>query len=206
MNRVLLVLDGWVHPPYRGRLELKQTLADLSGFSFDEASSLPQAVQAGLSDYAAAVLYYHHPKAALTAAEVDAFRTFVHGGGGVLAVHSATASYKPSLGYFEVLGGRFVGHGPVETIDIRPARAHDPIFEGIPAFTVRDELYLHELQPDIDVHFEADHQGKTVPVVWTRTVGKGRVCYTCPGHRAASMQHESVREVLRRGLKWVSDA
>jgi type 1 glutamine amidotransferase len=126
----------------------------------------------------------------------------VKGGGGVLAVHSATASYKPTRGYFEVLGGRFTGHGPVEEFEIRPARDDDPIFSGIPAFIVRDELYLHELWPDIDAHFYADHQGKPVPMVWTRTLESGRVCYVCPGHRSASMQHPAVREILRRGLQW----
>ena len=40
-----------------------------------------------------------------------AFDGFVRAGGGVLAIHSATASFKGSPAYFEVLGGRFVGQG-----------------------------------------------------------------------------------------------
>lgn len=203
MKRILLVLAGWVHPPYRGQLWLKETLAELPDLSFDQVPTLAEAVQHGLSGYDALVLYYHHPQVALTDAELEAFGAFVRKGGGVLAVHSATASYKPTPGYFEVLGGRFTGHGPVQSFDVRPARADDPIFAGIPAFTVHDELYLHELQPDIDVHFQADHEGKAEPMVWTRTVGEGRVCYACPGHRSASMKNEAVREILRRGMRWV---
>lgn len=203
MKRILLVLAGWVHPPYRGQLWLKEGLAEIGGYSFDEVSSLQEAVRRPLSDVDAMVLYYHHPGVALTAEELTLFRSFVSRGGGVLAVHSATASYKPTPGYFEVLGGRFIGHGPVEPFEIRPARDADPIFGGIAAFVVKDELYLHELQPDIEVHFHADHQGKAEPIVWTRSVGSGRVCYVCPGHRSASMKHDSVREILRRGLLWV---
>jgi type 1 glutamine amidotransferase len=206
MKRVLLVLSGLIHPPYRGRLWLKEALAELAGYSFDEVSSLAEAVQRPLSDYDAMVLYYHHRDVPLTDAELTSFRSFVSNGGGVLAVHSATASYKPTRGYFEVLGGRFTGHGPVQSIEVRPVRGASPIFEGIPAFTVHDELYVHELQPDLDVHFVAEHQGKAEPMVWTRAYGSGRVCYACPGHRAASMQHESVREILRRGLTWVVHA
>ena len=200
---VLLVLAGWVHPPYRGRLLLKRVLRELSGFSFDEVSSLAEAVSCGLAGYRAAVLYYHHKSAVLTDGQIGAFRTFVGRGGGVLAVHSATASYKATPAYFEILGGRFVGHGPVGPIIVQPAEAADPIFGGIGPFTVRDELYLHELQPDIRVHFTATYQGKAEPMVWTREVGAGRVCYLCPGHRAASMRVPAVQEILRRGVHWV---
>lgn len=204
MKQVLLVLAGWVHPPYRGVQWLKQTLAELPGFAFDEVQSLAEANQRGMSRYDALVLYYHHSHDVLTDDELESFRSFVNDGGGVLAVHSATASYKPTRGYFEVLGGRFIGHGPVQPIEIRPVRGDDTIFGGISAFTVRDELYLHELQPDIEIRFTAEHEGKPQPMVWTRNAGKGRVCYLGPGHRSASMQHEAVQEIVRRGMKWVT--
>lgn len=201
---VLLVSAGWVHPSYRARALLRGALAELAGYAFDEVSTLAQAVRRPLSAYDALVLYYHHRNVPLAAADLDAFRAFVHGGGGVVAVHSATASYKPTPGYCQILGGCFAGHGPVTRLEISPARDDDPVFGGIPAFTVKDELYLHTLQPDIQVHFHAQHEARRVPVVWTRTVGNGRVCYICPGHRAASMRHPSVRAILHRGLRWVS--
>ena len=201
--RVLLASAGWVHPPYGGRLALKRGLAAIPGFSFDELTSLPEAVQRPLSGYRAVVLYYHHSNAALTDAELEAFGTFVKTGGGVLAVHSATASYKTTPGYFEILGGRFLTHGPVTTMEIQPTEVGDPIFGGIPSFTVRDELYVHELQPDIRVHFGATYQGKVEPIVWTRELEAGRVCYVGPGHCSASMQNPTVAEILRRGMNWV---
>jgi len=203
MKKVLLVLAGLVHPPYRGRQWLKQTLAELPDFAFDEVTSLAEAALRPLSDYDALVLYYHHRDDALSAAELTAFREFVIAGGGVLAVHSATASYKRTPAYFEIVGGRFIGHGPVEPIEIRPSAPDDPIFAGIPAFTITDELYLHELQPDLHIHFETTHKGEAAPMVWTRTVGSGRVCYACPGHRSASMREPAVQEILKRGLQWV---
>ncbi len=202
----MLVLAGWVHPPYRGRLLLKQALTGLSGFSFADVSSLAEAVRRGLSGYRAVVLYYHRKYAALTDDEIAAFRTFVSRGGGVLAVHSATASYKATPAYGEILGGRFVGHGPVGPITIQLAEAGDAIFGGIAPFTVNDELYLHALQPDIRVHFTATYEGKPVPMVWTREAEAGRVCYVCPGHRAASMRVPAVQEILRRGVHWVCRA
>lgn len=149
------------------------------------------------------VLYFHAADISPTAlAKLDAF---VGGGGGVLALHSATASFKEEPHYFEMLGGRFTGHGPVSTFALRPT-AEAEVFEGVPAFTVRDECYLHETSPDITVHFTAQVGQLTVPAVWTYQYGAGRVCYAVPGHCASSMRHSLFQEVLRRGLAWVSDS
>jgi type 1 glutamine amidotransferase len=71
-------------------------------------------------------------------------------------------------------------------------------------FTIRDELYLHELNPGIEVHFAANHAGQDVPIVWTYRYGRGKVCYAVPGHTSGSMTHPAVQEILRRGLKWVA--
>ncbi|HYD49898.1 MAG TPA: ThuA domain-containing protein [Terriglobales bacterium] len=204
MTKLLLVSTGLIHPPYGGRAAVKETLAQIPGIDLDEVSSLEEALQRPEAPaYAAMVLYYHFPNARLSEPQLAAFRSFVECGGGVLAIHSATASYKPSLPYFEVLGGRFTGHGPVSSLQIRPY-GDSEIFAGVASFSVTDELYLHQQQPDLRVHFVAEHEGKPVPVVWTRELGAGRVCYVCPGHRSASMRHDSVREILRRGVRWVS--
>lgn len=201
---ILLVSAGWVHPPFRGRSLLKQTLAEEPRNRIDEVATLAEAVARGLPKYDALVLYYHHRDAALSAAELAAFQDYVAAGGGVLAVHSATASYKRTPEYFAVLGGRFNGHGPVEPIEVRPSPSASGVFAGIEGFTVKDELYVHELQPDVQFEFETTYEGRPAPMVWTRTVGRGRVCYACPGHRSASMAHPSVQAILRRGLAWVA--
>ncbi len=202
----LLVSAGFVHPPWRGRRALRDLLSSEPGFAFDEVSSLTEAAQRDLTQYAVLVLYYHHRDTPLADADLAAFRDFVEAGGGVLAVHSATASYKPTAAYFDVLGGRFIGHGPVHAIDVRPTADADSIFAGIGPFTVTDELYLHERHGDFRVHFDTEHEGRREPMVWTREVGRGRVCYSCPGHRSASMYHPAVQEILRRGLRWVCRA
>ena len=60
-------------------------------------------------------------------------------------------------------------------------RVKDDIFD-IGDFVIKDELYIHELEPGIDVHFTAKHKGRDIPVVWTYHYGKGNVCYAVPGH------------------------
>jgi type 1 glutamine amidotransferase len=200
MNQVLLITDGIFHPPLLGRLILHRTLKKMPGYRFEQIRSLEQAPE-NLDPYSAMVVYFHHKKIAKNA--VDAFERYVSGGGGVLAIHSATASAKENRRFTNVLGGRFVGHGPVEPFVVSPASPESEIFSGISAFEVTDERYLHETQPDIETHFTTEHEGELVPIVWTRTHGKGRVCYACPGHKAASLRIPAYQEILRRGLDWV---
>jgi type 1 glutamine amidotransferase len=199
---VLLVTDGLWHPPLAGRAALARALAGLEQFSFQHLRVL-EALPDPLDGVAALVLYFHHPRLSSKAlARLDAF---VQGGGGVLAVHSATASFKGTRRYFQILGGRFTGHGQVAPIRVEPTAGENTPFEGIGAFTVTDELYLHDLQPEIRVHFSAAGPGGAVPVVWTYPYGAGRVCYCMPGHRAASVKNPVYQEVLRRALLWVAE-
>ena len=199
-KNVILVTDGFFHPPRGARKVLHQALAQLNGFSFHQIHSLEQ-LPADVEKYAALALYFHHKT--LSASTLDRLDSFVKYGGGILAIHSATASFKSEQRYFDIIGGRFTGHGAVETIAIRQTR--DDVFGRMGDFSVKDELYLHELQPGIDVHFVARHAGQDVPVVWTYRYGKGRVCYAVPGHTVESMKHPVMQEILRRGLQWVTE-
>jgi type 1 glutamine amidotransferase len=200
MKKALLITDGIVHPPIWGRKILRKTLAQLNGFSFHPISSLEK-LPADLEPFCALVLHYHHRK--ISERALKRLTDFVKKGGGVLAIHAATASFKKTLPYFEILGGRFIGHGSVERIKIR--KVQDDIFENIPDFVIRDELYIHELQPGIEIHFSATHAGKEVPIVWTLHYGAGKVCYAMPGHNTGTMRNPTYQRILQRGLEWVTE-
>jgi type 1 glutamine amidotransferase len=199
MKKVLLVTAGIFHPTYFGRMALHRSLHQLDGFSFDRVASLKQ-LPSNLLPYSALVLHYHHK--AVSERALHALKEYVANGGGILAIHAATASFKASLPYFEILGGRFIGHGQVEKIEVTKIR--DEIFHGIGDFTVRDELYIHELHPGIEVHFTAKHEGRDVPIVWTYRYGKGKVCYAGPGHTTSTMKNQTYQQLLQRGLNWVT--
>lgn len=214
MKKVLLVTDGIFHPTLLGRLALHKALASLTprpspsgrgnrvrgNFPFVHVSSLEK-LPADLKPFSAFVLHYHHNT--ISDSALAKLEQFVKNGGGILAIHAATASFKEILPYFEILGGRFIGHGAVEPFEVK--RVRDDIFGGIDYFVVRDELYIHELQPGIEVHFTAKHEGQDVPVVWTYRYGKGKICYAVPGHTTESMKNRTYQEVLKRGLEWVCE-
>ena len=200
MRSVLLVSAGVFHPPLLARMRLRCILAELPGYRLQSTRSLVALSQVSRDEFAGIVLYYHRQRVA--PANVTALTNFVQQGGGLLAIHSATASFKQSDDYFALLGGRFAGHGPVEAITVQPSATAVPIFGEIRPFTILDELYRHEHKTELQVHFYAVRQEEQVPLVWTRLVGNGRVCYVGPGHRSATMRHPAMRQILQKGLQW----
>lgn len=200
MKKVLLVTAGIFHPPLWGRMVLHSMLRNLPGFAFEHVRSLEK-LPTSLERFSALVLHFHHKK--ISPAALAKLDSFVKNGGGLLAIHGATASFKGTMPYFDILGGRFIGHGKVAKFAIR--KVDEMVFGSIGDFEVRDELYLHELRAGIVVHFVARHQGKDIPVVWTYHYGKGRVCYSLPGHTSATMQNPIYQKVLLRSLEWVAN-
>jgi type 1 glutamine amidotransferase len=196
--KVLLVTDGFFHPPFLGRLVLAATLRQMQGVSFDQINSLEK-LPSNLEIYSALVLHFHHKS--ISSGALSKLDNFVLSGGGILAIHAATASFKKSFSYFNILGGRFIDHGKIDTIEAINLGSY--IFSDLPNFVVRDELYIHELNEKIMVHYSAKLDTKEIPVVWTFLYGKGKVCYALPGHTTGSMLNQTYKKVLRRALEWV---
>lgn len=199
MKTVWLVSDGWVHPPLVGRLALRRTLQGIEGVDLLTCRRLEHLPE-DLSGVAALVLYIHHKE--VEEATLRRVVDYVRNGGGLLAVHSASASFKTNPAYFELLGGRFTGHGKIQRLQFQ--RRRDDLFGGIAGFAVRDELYRHEFQPGVEVHWTASAEGEEAAAVWTYRYGSGRVCYLLPGHLGGSLRHPAVQEMVQIGLAWVS--
>lgn len=202
MHRVLLITSGVEHPTYACRRALIQALMQIDGVLFEHIRSL-EMLPNDLTEIDALVLYYHEQQ--LSEHALTMFDQFVAQGGGVLAVHSATASFMNCEHYFEILGGRFERHGPITRFQIAPLKGMD-IFSGIPPFFLEDELYIHNLEPDITPHFIAMEGTEEIPVVWTHRYKKGRVCYAMPGHRIETMRDPDYQNLLKQGLSWIIGA
>jgi type 1 glutamine amidotransferase len=198
---VLLVSDGIVHPSLLARFWLRRALSAMPGYRFQRAASLEVLPHLSAGSFAAIVLYVHHTT--LSPAALKHLEDFLQEGGGLLALHSASASFTHEPGYYQILGGRFVNHGPVEPFWVQPATPQDEIFGEIPEFSVRDELYRHEYDAANRVHFYTTVGETREPVVWTRRQGRGRVCYCALGHTLSVMRQPQVHQIIQRGLAWV---
>lgn len=196
---IVLVSQGWIHPDLFARRALRQTLQD-AGVASLELPSLERLPEVSLSEYRAVVLYFHHKS--ISPAALKSLDEYVRRGGGLLAIHSAAASFKEEEDYTALLGGRFVSHGKVGDFRVEPVGGYEEIFGEFEPFTAHDERYLHETDPSIRVHFVSRAGGRTEPFAWTRRHDDGRVCYCAAGHTAASMRHPAIRRLLLAGLEW----
>ena len=134
---------------------------------------------------------------------------FIAGGKGFIGLHGASASFKSHPKYFEMLGGKFVGHKDVKNIDIKLIDKNHPINEGLNDFSFRDEPYRHDFSMSKDIHILANADYNDIedpnpePIMWVNSYGEGRVFYCALGHRNVSLKDEIFKTIIKRAVKWV---
>jgi type 1 glutamine amidotransferase len=118
----------------------------------------------------------------------------------LLALHSVTASYKRYSEWADLLGARFTGHGPVESLEIVPDAGN--LLKGISPFFLKDEAYRHQLQSDCQIEAMVVSQGKSIPIAFSRRFEKGKIFYFGAGHRASTWNAAGSSQVLQCALNW----
>ena len=204
-TEVLLVCGGQWHDFELARREL---LGLLSGHERARAHVFADYRDLAALDTATALVTYTcnvRPDAAAQRALGD----FVRRGGRWLALHATNAALDPPapdgprvfatprvMGEVaQVLGSQFLGHPPIGPFQVEVTRPDHPLVEGLEAFEVRDELYVSELHPPIEVLLHTRFTGSCPtfaegdapddeprPVLYLKDTGAGTVCYLTLGH------------------------
>lgn len=196
---ILLVGSNLVHPPLLGIVALSRLLRSQPDLRVKRALSINALSRRRLTGIDALVLYYH--KRSISSEALNAFESYVLNGGGVLAIHSASASFKQEPRYFDILGGRFIGHGPITTYRVEPLQnSQSP---SAAPFTVHDELYRHQLVGEVDVLMTTTTGDGQEPITWLNGCGKGRVAYCALGHTVSAMRQPEVQALFLTLLKQV---
>jgi uncharacterized protein len=201
---ILLVSRGLFHPHLLARASCRRSLARIPALSLTSTPTLHNLSRRDLSPFRAVVLYFHDKT--LARADLDCLRAYVAAGGGLIAIHSAAASYKQQPTFADLLGGRFSLHGPLSRFSVQPAAAC-----GLPAaplipFTIFDERYRHQLVAAVSVDFVSTAGDQPEPFAWRRPFSAGRVFYLAAGHTLAGISHPSVQSILAAGLQWAAKA
>lgn len=168
---------------------------------FDYSTSLDVLDPAILERYDALLLYANHD--VISEEQFDALEGFIRGGGGFVAVHSASACFRNSMAYFRLLGARFRSHGD-GVFGPKVVAPDHPALEGVERFEAWDETYVHQhAEPEdrtvLMVRREGDHEE---PWTWVREHGEGRIFYTASGHDRRSWEQPGFQQMIRGGILW----
>jgi len=136
----------------------------------------------------------------------------VRGGVGIAGCHGGMGdSMRGCLGWQWMTGGQFVGHPLTGEYEVRLTETTNPITACCPnAFTYNSEQYYMLIDPGINVLAVTthDYDGHKIdmPVVWTKTWGKGRVFYSNIGHKAQEfVDYQYVLEMTINGMVWAAE-
>jgi len=140
----------------------------------------------------------------MTGPQQQAVVRFVTNGGGLLNLHNSMGIYPDDGPYLKLIGGHYIGHGPLERFRVEVVDADHPITRGVTAFSVVDEQHT----PPYDgskVHLllrNRSDDGKVAAAGWAYEPGRGRLCYLANGHTRESLQHPMYRRLLQNAINW----
>ncbi|MEV6346438.1 ThuA domain-containing protein [Actinoplanes sp. NPDC051851] len=158
---------------------------------------------------------------------VRGLRAAVAGGTGLVGWHGGIAdSFRDAADYLQLIGGQFACH-PSRHPDQRSGDQADnylpyavtitapehPVVAGLADFDLTTEQYWVLTDEYNDVLATTTHPAPpwhpwhrpvTVPAVWTRAWGRGRVVVVTPGHSLDVLENPSVRTIVERSLLWAS--
>lgn len=135
----------------------------------------------------------------------------VRGGCGLGGIHGGMGdAFRGNTEYEWMVGGHFVGHPHVGDYTVRLTPTLHEITSSMPIeFSYRSEQYYMLTDPGITVLAESTYiyEGKrsTMPVIWIKQWGAGRVFYSALGHDPREFtDYPHVFQMTVRGLLWTA--
>jgi type 1 glutamine amidotransferase len=240
--RAHLICGGKWHDIDFARVELLKLLGELPEIRTDVSNDYSDTDAIAAAD----LLLTYTCDVRPTRAEEEVLANYLEAGGRWLALHGTNSildflddgrvSAPRSHGrLMQLLGSRFLAHPPVGRFTVENNAPDHPLVEGIEDFEVEDEIYLSELEPDLEVLLQTHYGGKAPgfveeewaesaprPVMYLHPVGRGQVLYLTLGHcrgpydmqpmievyprtERCAWEEEVYYDLLRRGIRWAAD-
>ncbi|HPU84617.1 MAG TPA: ThuA domain-containing protein [Candidatus Latescibacteria bacterium] len=200
--KVLQFAGGEIHDWKGVGDEVEATLKEDSEFEVTRVNEDLNVFTTDLSAYDAVV--FHYTVGSITDAQRDGLFNFVKSGKGFVGIHSAADSFRDSPEFRDFIGGYFVTHPRYRSYQVSVLDDKHPITEGLDEFVVTDEQYITDYDPRVNVLATGLYKGKAYPVIWTKSFGKGKICYNALGHDANACKNMYFKLTLVRGVKWAA--
>jgi type 1 glutamine amidotransferase len=204
---------GYRHASITNGIEAIRELGSQHGFAVDATEDSSAFTATNLARYQV-VVFLSTTGDVLNSEQKTAFRNYVTGGGGFVAIHGAifgpSACESKWAWYGGMFGCTFTNHSHIVPAMVHIEDATHPSTIGLPARWQRtDEWYNYIGNPRNSAHVlatvdESTYHGGTVgsdhPITWCRPVGKGHMWFTAMGHTASSFSEPLFRQHLLGGI------
>jgi len=131
---------------------------------------------------------------------------FVEGGGAFLNLHNSMGLYPDNGPYLNIVGGRYIGHGPLERFRVEVVDPNHPITRGVSDYSISDEQHTPPFDEDrchLLLRSRSD-DGKAVAAAgWVRKPKQGRLCHLANGHTRESLLHPMYQRLMRNAVNWL---
>ena len=212
MKSALIVWGGWEGHQPEACAGIVRAMLEEDGFAVRVENSTRAFADAAIRDLDLIVPII--TQSTIEDDELAMLTGAVRDGTGLGGFHGGMGdAFRSAVEYQYMVGGQWVAH-PGNIIDYRVdvVRPDDPVMEGIASFDYRSEQYYMHVDPSNEVlaatTFSGEHDwwvdGATIPVVWKRRHGKGRVFYSSLGHQAHEFDVPEMYTIVRRGLNWAA--
>jgi type 1 glutamine amidotransferase len=212
-RKVLYTWGGWDGHEPRQSVDIFKPWLEAEGATVDVHNSLdPYADEAYMQDIDLVIQIFTMAK--ISKEQEQGLLAAVKKGCGIAGWHGGLCdSFRNNVAYQFMTGGQWVAHpGGVIPYSVEITDKKDPVTKGLKDFNMNSEQYYMHVDPNMKVlattTFSDEHAdwigGCTMPVVWKKMYGKGRVFYSSLGHVMKDFEVPEALEIQKRGIRWAS--
>ena len=216
-RRALIVWGGWDGHQPRQVADLFAKALAKDGFSVEVSDTLDSfRDERKLMDLD--LIVPHWTMGTIEPEQVNPVLRAVQAGVGLAGCHGGMCdAFRDCTDWHFMTGGQWVAHPGNDGVRyaVHVCDHSHPITEGIADFEVASEQYYMHVDPAVKVLATTQfpvadgphvpNGAVTMPVIWTKFFGKGRVYYNSIGHTPAVLEREPVITLIRRGFAWAAE-
>lgn len=209
----------YIHDNIAASVEALKKLGDANSFVVDVSDNPSDFTDANLKKYQALVFDNVNNEILDNEEQKAALQRYVHNGGGVVGIHSASGAMRNWPWYWSLMGGKFKRHPKLQTFTIKVKDPDDVSTAHFPAtFQWTDEFYfLDHMAPGLHVLLAGDLStlvdpakedypgklfGEEFPLAWKHEFEGGRAWYTALGHQKEHYADPVFMKHILGGISW----
>ncbi len=199
---------GYHHSSIPAGIEAIKELGAENKFEVDTTTNASLFTDKNLAQYKA-LIFLSVTGDLFDTLQKQALMNYVHKGGGIAGIHSATDAEYNWPWYGKMMGGYFLSHPKQQQAKLMVINGGHASTKGLPKVWTRfDEWYnFKNLNPDVHVllkidesSYEGGKNGDNHPMAWWQAFEGGRVFYTALGHTDESYKEPLFLSHLKGGI------